>query len=234
MPVPNLRALQEGASLDQVNDYLFMMRRWLNDFLAHMDTLNIDELNANVIIAKTITADKMDVAELSAISANLGHITAGLIEAVQIYGSYIATSTGYPRVEMSSTGNLFGALYDPNNSLTIIPSYAGSPSLAFTSGGTFLGFLRGIGSTILLQTVTGVGDIQIGSGGDLILYASTISGKYVIFESWDRMKNAATGNTLQQDLNSINASISSLSSNISSLFSLYSSLDSRVTALENA
>lgn len=79
MPQPDFPAISQDTDLDGVKDYLYMFRRRLNDFLAHMDTLNIDELNANVIIANTITADKMNVSQLSAIAADLGTITAGSI-----------------------------------------------------------------------------------------------------------------------------------------------------------
>ncbi|MFR9710734.1 hypothetical protein ACL02P_15300 [Paenibacillus sp. MB22_1] len=66
--------------------------------------------------AGAVTADKITVSELSAITADLGHITAGLIEAVQIFGSYIATSMGsYPRAEMSNTENMFRAASSPSN-----------------------------------------------------------------------------------------------------------------------
>lgn len=71
--------------------------------------------------------------ELSAITANLGHILAGLIESVQIFGSYIATSYGsYPLVEISNTNNMMGAWKNWNNAVQIYsPSDMFSPIIRF-------------------------------------------------------------------------------------------------------
>lgn len=235
--VPTIEELAQNVG--KTNEQLtYLLNGYLDVKNIRAEGIETRNLKAGSIVtdklaAGAVTAEKITVSQLSAITADLGHITAGLIEAVEIFGSYIATSTGYPRCEMSSTGNLFGAFLDPNNSIEVTPSYDGSPTLTFTSLGTLRGFLKAIGSTLLLQTITGSGDIQIGSGGDLKLYASTSTGKYVIFDSWSRMKNDDTGHTLQQDLDTMNSNISSLSSSISTLFSLYSSLDSRVSALES-
>lgn len=109
MPLADLPRIQQGATVDQINDYLIMLGRRLNDFLNHLDTLNVEELDAKVILANTITAlqiaanaittakiaagavtaDKITVTELSAITANLGTIIAGVINAVIINGATI-------------------------------------------------------------------------------------------------------------------------------------------------
>lgn len=109
-PVPDFGGLPPYANFDDVTIKVNDLVQRLRQLLLNLDTLNIRSLNAKVIEAGTITADKMNVNELSAISANLGHITAGLIESVEIYGSYIATRyNSYPRAELDSTENLFGA-----------------------------------------------------------------------------------------------------------------------------
>ncbi|RAV22201.1 hypothetical protein [Paenibacillus contaminans] len=99
MPVPSFSNVGENLTVQQLTDFVYGHIRKLNDFLAHLDTLNVDELNANVIIAGSIstdklaaesittekiaagavTAEKITVNELSAITANLGTITAGSI-----------------------------------------------------------------------------------------------------------------------------------------------------------
>lgn len=95
--------------------------------------IQADAITTDKIQAGAVTADKITVNELSAISANLGHIVAGLIESVQIFGSYIATSYGgYPYVEMSNTNNMFGAYKSGNNAIQIYsPSDEFSPIIKF-------------------------------------------------------------------------------------------------------
>lgn len=100
MPTPKLSttvaAGEDFPSLDEYVQYLagILARnsREINWALTgNLDVANIKakSITADLIRANTITAEKMDVSELSAISADLGHITAGLIEAVTINGSEI-------------------------------------------------------------------------------------------------------------------------------------------------
>ncbi|GAA0382700.1 hypothetical protein [Paenibacillus motobuensis] len=88
--------------------------------------------------AGSVTADKIMVNELSAISANLGHIIAGLIESVEIYGSYIATRRGgYPRAEMSQTEDMFSTYASPSSyvKMAAVGTANGSPQLTLSGGG---------------------------------------------------------------------------------------------------
>lgn len=94
--------------------------------------IKAEAITSDKIQAGAVTADKITVDELSAISANLGHIVAGLIESVNIYGSYIATSQGYPRVEISDTLDMMGAYRTPDNHIQIYsPSEMFSPVIKF-------------------------------------------------------------------------------------------------------
>lgn len=81
MPTPQLSSLNPNATLDELKDYLIGLNRYLNYLLSSLDTLNISRLDAKVIVANTITAGMLNVTELSAISANMGTITAGSITA---------------------------------------------------------------------------------------------------------------------------------------------------------
>ena len=67
------------------------------------DNIRVNGIEAQNIKAGAITAEKIDVEELSAISANVGKVVSG-----EIYGNYIATSEhSYPRAEMSNTTRMF-------------------------------------------------------------------------------------------------------------------------------
>lgn len=152
MPLSDLPRIGQGMDLPQINDYLIMLGRRLNDFLNHLDTLNVDELDAAVIIANTITANKLNVSQLSAISANLGTITAGII-----YGAFIATANGtYPRIELSSVGNLLAAYLDATHSMSIEPNIGGAPGIGFKDPSGLTGRIygnSGIGMIALINNV---------------------------------------------------------------------------------
>lgn len=169
MPVPDFGGLPPYADFNDVTSKLNELVQQLKQLLLNLDTLNIRSLHAKVIEAGTITADKMNVNELSAISANLGHITAGLIESIEIYGSYIATRrNAYPRAEMSSQSDLFGAYRDPNNSVVIQADYQGAPSFVFTTNGIFKARISTLPGTLLIDAQDHM-EINVLNGGDLVL-----------------------------------------------------------------
>lgn len=87
MPTPTFQPPQGQQSTAQLQDWIIKLVRDLNYLLGNLDTVNVNRLDAKVIIAQTITAlqiaantitaDKLSVSQLSAISADMGHITAG-------------------------------------------------------------------------------------------------------------------------------------------------------------
>lgn len=190
MPLSDLPSIPQDADNTRVVDYLIMLRRKLNDFLNHLDTLNVDELDAKVVIANTITADKMNVSQLSAIAADLGHITAGLIEAVNIYGSYIATANGtYPRCEMDSSLNEFAAFYDANNWIKMLANSSGTPLIELSAAsGALVGYLGLDAPDNKLRLISNWHIDLVASGGN------------VYVPSWSKLYNTSSGNNLQSDL----------------------------------
>ncbi|WP_025692601.1 hypothetical protein [Paenibacillus zanthoxyli] len=146
-------------------------------------------VTADKIQAGAVTANKIDVDELSAISANLGTITAGLIQSIQIFGSYIATRNGgYPRAEMNNTEDLLATYFDLNNYIKYVSNYAGAPAIEFVAGGA----LRGRIDTIF-------GNLEI-YGPNGIDFAS---GGRTIFDNWDQIYNLSDNRTLLQELTEI-------------------------------
>ncbi|MGR6546264.1 hypothetical protein [Paenibacillus tundrae] len=175
------------------------------------EAITTDKLSANAVSAEKIqagaittekiqagavVADKIDVGELSAISANLGHIVAGLIESVEIFGSYIATRrNAFPRCEMSATGNVFGAYNDANNHITIDPNYGGSPSLVFMQNNIMRGRIdMSLGSLELY----GLGSLDIGSNGTIFVQSPRVE-----FADWSNLYSRRLGRTLADDLTEI-------------------------------
>lgn len=223
MPTMQFRPFS-GNDLASLKDYILKLQRDLNYLLQNLDELNVSRLDAKVIVAETITgekiaaetitANKMDVDELSAITANLGHITAGLIEAVEIYGSYIATANGtYPRIEFSSDDNLLNAMRSATNYISILPDVAGNPQLYFDNG-SVSGSLGIIVSTLILQAITG--NLQLSASlGDVIITAGP--GDYVRFDSWSDIYSDAQTETLQQALDDLQDQIDDLDARVSAL-----------------
>ncbi|MNH92841.1 hypothetical protein D3C73_454280 [compost metagenome] len=142
----------------------------------------------------------MNVNELSAITANLGHITAGLIESVEIYGSYIATNRGaYPRAEMSVNQNMFATYQSDSSYIQIKAVNAGSnsPQMSMVSPGATLNFyLQGSASNVFS---TGT-DMRISADRHIDLNPGVFSGLVrVTFES---LQDNTLGTTLAQQLSS--------------------------------
>ncbi|WP_110930680.1 hypothetical protein [Paenibacillus bouchesdurhonensis] len=159
------------------------------------DKLHANSVTTNKIQAGAVTAEKITVNKLSAISANLGIITAGLMQAVEIFGSYIATRRdGYPRCEMSATGNVFAARTNVSNYIAIDPNYAGVPSLDFYINGS-----RRLQLNLMSggPEISSIGSLNINTSGGNIYLVPT--GR-VWVESWDKLYSDEWGRTLKEDL----------------------------------
>ncbi|MEN1985872.1 hypothetical protein [Paenibacillus hubeiensis] len=160
------------------------------------DKIQAGAITTEKIQAGAVTADKITVNELSAITANLGHIISGLIESIEIYGSYIATRrNAYPRCEMSATGNVFGAFNDANNSVVIEPDYGGSPALRFTVAGTARGRIHNLIGYPIFESDTALG---LQAGGTIFVNAAQMN-----FTNWDKIYADNPGRTLGTELREI-------------------------------
>lgn len=209
-PVPSIRSDKEPdmSTVKMMYDYLKKMANVISALRNDLEYMINGNLDANNIRAKSITANKMNVDELSAISANLGTITAGLIRGIQIFGSYIATAEDtYPRTEMDVAGNFLGAYSAENVFVKIIP-FIGSPVIQINDGlvsatiGTLIGSLA----------ISSNKDIQINADEDIRL-----GGTRVYVPSWSAFVNADTSQTLQQALNNLQSQINSLDSRVTAL-----------------
>lgn len=92
-------------------------RGTINAKVINLINLNANEITSGFISSErikssSITADKLDVMSLSAISANLGRVTAGQLNAVDIYGSKISggwlrPDSTYVTVDNYTNGNRY-------------------------------------------------------------------------------------------------------------------------------
>lgn len=178
--------------------------------------LDANNIRANSIETKnlkagSVIAEKIDVDQLSAITADMGHITAGLIEAVEIFGSFIATAQGsYPRCEMSSTGNLFGAYMDADNFFEIQPvdPGTGAPTLNWVAGGSVAAQLYADASSITIQALARELILTTMIQGNIVLNPEV--GYSVVLPSTFATLFADTGQSLQSIIQSLSDRISAL------------------------
>ncbi len=215
MPTVTFKRPERGMTVDQLANLIAIVTKELEWLIT--GNLDVNNIKANGIEAKnikagTITADKMNVDELSAISANLGTITAGLVSAVQIFSSYIATSQAgiYPRIEFSSADNLLNAQGNANESVSIDPSADGTPSVVHEDSSTAdrgISFLSD--GSYNFTTVPGT-DITIFPGADLLLKAVN----NVRLQSWAKLYSDVDAEDLQTALDNLTTSINDLSTTV--------------------
>lgn len=215
MGVPSFGGLPPYPDFNDVTNKINELVQELKQLLLNLDTLNIRSLHAKVIEAETITSDKIqanaitsekieagsvvaekiDVDELSAITANLGHIISGLIESIEIYGSYISTNrTGYPKAEMSNTDNMFNVWASEGKGIQMKAFKSGSPYVDYVDGSKTASVYYSGGSGLNLITPSG-DDITLNPSGDVHLSP----GGNVSVWNWDEIKSRATDNTLQDE-----------------------------------
>lgn len=150
-----------------LNAYIVLTEE-LTYLLNNLDTRNINEVDGDLLVTGTVTAIKLQVDELSAITANLGKITSG-----EMYGAYIATrEDAFPRAEMSNTDDLFGAYFNANEGIKIQADYGGGPSLNFIHAGNIiarldmlLGYLETSAIGNYEITTSSNGNIYLNPGG---------------------------------------------------------------------
>lgn len=183
------RPSMELTSVQQVVDYLIGYVRWFSDFINHIDTLNVEELDAAVVNTGILNANLVKIAaanglksftiDTNGIVANNGSVdtmkfdlATGLLT---IVSALIQSATGYPRVELNNSTNLLGAYQTANESIRIDPAgTSGDPILSFFHGSQRKGFMQYLSPDILLITPVGVSNITMSSGITLNLIADQI------------------------------------------------------------
>lgn len=227
MPVPQFQGVSDDATLAEVKDFIYGHIRRLNDFLAHLDTLNVDELNAEVINAGILNAalvtikaalDGLAYIQLSADGMVINDgtkdtFTADINGFITLVGALFKSASGYPRVEINSADNIFGAYASSDKFIKIISEYLTNIPAYLFKDGTNEAYMYLSTAVMLLGTAFGNNtDINVSSGRDLFLNANS---GYVRLLNWAKLYNATTGTTLQQALNAKQDVISGYSGSFS-------------------
>lgn len=175
------------------------------------DKIAAGAITAEKIAAGAIDADMIDVDELSAITANLGFITAGIITGVLIQTAF---GGQYPRIELNNNNNILEAQATAADSISISAFYFSNlPAIRFINGSDLLYWVYddGLGNYTFISN-TG---ITFNPTGNLTLRPSSL----VRFENWSKVYNDDNSESLKDALDDIWGQIALL--------------NSRVTALEN-
>ncbi|WP_342440022.1 hypothetical protein NSS79_15450 [Paenibacillus sp. FSL L8-0436] len=200
--LPNINTAETDIKVlvPQLLNAYAKMTKELTFLLNNLDTRNLNYVDGDLLVEGTVTAAKLIVDELSAISANLGYITAGIIESIEIYGSYMSTRrNGYPKAEFNDSGDLVAVWTDEFNYVTIEPGITEEPTMTFRKAGAVSLVLGpAFGLTALLANVSLLVGTQNGSltlkCGDGIL-------DKVIVPTWSKFANSDTGQSLDAALN---------------------------------
>lgn len=166
----------------------------LTFLLNNLDTRNVNEIDGDVLINGTVIAEKMLVEKLSAISADLGKITAG-----EVYGAYIATrENDFPRAEMSSDKNLFGAYTDELRKILIeaINVNSGSPRLLLESQDGSLSLYQ---QSSVSNIFTYNSELRVLADKDISFYPGQ---GYKVLVYFDQLRDLTTNQTLSSKLDS--------------------------------
>jgi len=154
--------------------------------LSTYNLVQATQVIADNILANTIGANKMNVGQLSAISADVGTLTAGNINGLTITGGTVRTSSTGTRIEMNGGANAFQVY----SSSVLRAAFAGTTLNFYNSGGSAVGGIF----------VDGSGNFNVGAnaglgGPDLLLFAASLGSIKLIDTGVENMSVTQTGVT---------------------------------------
>lgn len=210
MPIPTLLGLPPKPTFDDVVNKLNSLVKEINHLMLTLDSLNVVSLTADHIDTGTLDANLVTIRSDLASSAfiridgngmviNNGSFDTFVVNTngqVTMTGATVQTATEFPRVVIDPPGNLLRAAQSSSSYLEIMALFASvlSPALRFVNPNRF--------AYLYLDQL----QLVVFSDGDIFM---TPSG-HVRIPNWGYLMNNATGRTLQQELNDLNARITAL------------------------
>ena len=202
MPIPTFTKMGPNPSFTDVINKINTLVGELTNLMLNLDSLNVVEINAGTLVIYdldggpgTITINK------DGMVINNGSFDTFKVDAdgnVTMTSALIRSATGYPYVEMNPTGNLFGAFLNATRSLTVRPSESdtASPTIRFTASGQNSSIYQNSFDLTLSSSAA----IRLSTSN--VIYLGDLTTDFVTVYNWATLLNAATGRTLQQDLDS--------------------------------
>jgi len=210
MPIPTLLGLPPKPTFDDVVNKINMLVKELTNLMLNLDSLNVVSLTADHIDTGTLDANLVTIRSDLASSAFIRIDGSGMVinngsfdtfvvntnGQVTMTGATVQTATEFPRVVIDPSSNLLLAAQSSSSYLEILALYpiVLSPALRFISPTR--------ASTIYQDQI----QLSLITDGDIVLFPSG----HVKLPNWGYLLNNATGRTLQQDLNALDARITAL------------------------
>jgi hypothetical protein len=135
---------------------MFVVHAYFGEGLANQTELTpwgasgLTEIIGGMIRTSTITADKISVTSLSALTANVGTLTSGTINGVTIIGGSGAVTLDTNGISISAGTNVYNRITWPSNGII----YGASGNLRFEAAG--LAGIGGSGGTTFLASAVDV------------------------------------------------------------------------------
>jgi len=210
MPIPTLLGLPPKPTFDDVVNKLNSLVKEINHLMLTLDSLNVVSLTADHIDTGTLDANLVTIRSDLASSAFIRIDGSGMVinngsfdtfvvntnGQVTMTGATVQTATEFPKVVIDPPSNLLRAAQSSSSYLEILALYPSvlSPALRFISPTRASAIYQ---DQIQLSLIT---------DGDILLFPSG----HVKLPNWGSLLNSATGRTLQQELNDLNARITAL------------------------
>jgi len=210
MPIPTLLGLPPKPTFDDVVNKLNSLVKEINHLMLTLDSLNVVSLTADHIDTGTLDANLVTIRSDLASSAfiridgngmviNNGSFDTFVVNTngqVTMTGAVIQTATNFPRLTIDPPGHFLRAYANSNNYAEIVSvAETNTPVMRFQNS-----IVTGVVYVDLAQ-------FNILSNLDIFLNPQV---GYVRIPSWGHLFNNATGRTLQQDLNALDARITAL------------------------
>lgn len=216
LPSVNTAEQDNGKLLKQLLNAYIMLTEELTHLLNNLDTRNINYLSADVIDAGTLNAALVKIQtalmnggfitlDAEGMKINNGYMDTfkvGLDGKPIMTGASVQSATGYPKVVMDPDSQLFGAYTSETEAVTIGPYKTGvssSPYVRWESAGK--GHQMNIlGNQLLMSGFLEVA-IAAGLGRNVVIQGDRIKlhpEQTVDVDSWSKIRNTSTGQTLDQ------------------------------------
>jgi len=211
MGLEKINILEQVADLKVLSEELAKLQRTMRYLLN-------GNLSFENIQVGGIRAENIDVNKLSAIVADIGEVTAGILRSVAIYGSFFATAEeGYPRIEISGDNKYIKLFLNADIYLEIIhEGEEGFPQINFVRNGQAVRLGHGMLSPVNPGDASYPGLIST-SPFAMFAFGGLYLPGIVNFTDWSFLVNSTTSKTLQQELQELRLEITSINNSISTL-----------------
>jgi hypothetical protein len=184
MPTPDFPVgVPSWYTDEQLRGYVGMLAQRLFNLLCNLDSLNVTRLDAGTVQVYdlnggtgtiTLTGDGMTIN-----NGTYNTFTVDVNGNVTMTSATIQSQSGYPKVVMDPSGNLFAAYVDADNYVRLTPSTGGGPGMSWTDSGSLAAYMAYAAGLIIStfgankpMTLSPTGTLFLSPGSNLNLQPS--------------------------------------------------------------